>query len=67
MYVLAMSRLPHVSDAFLQKIAWFKLQDLPTWKRNKPVSGKFYLITPFIGCVCCLSNVVILAEHTPAR
>ncbi|KAJ3521649.1 hypothetical protein NM688_g8988 [Phlebia brevispora] len=33
----------------ISKIAWFKLTDLPTWKRNKTVPGKFYLITPFIG------------------
>jgi mRNA-decapping enzyme subunit 2 len=32
-----------------QKIEWFKLSDLPTWKRNKPTPGKFYLISPFIG------------------
>lgn len=37
------------TDWPLQKIAWFKLTDLPTWKRNKIVPGKFYLITPFIG------------------
>lgn len=35
---------------FVQKIEWFKLADLPTWKRNKAVPGKFYLISPFIGC-----------------
>ncbi|KAH8100705.1 pyrophosphatase DCP2 [Cristinia sonorae] len=33
----------------ISKIAWFKLTDLPTWKRNKPVTGKFYLIAPFLG------------------
>ncbi|CDO71587.1 hypothetical protein BN946_scf184911.g57 [Trametes cinnabarina] len=33
----------------ISKIAWFRLSDLPTWKRNKPVPGKFYLISPFIG------------------
>ncbi|KAI0788421.1 Dcp2, box A domain-containing protein [Abortiporus biennis] len=33
----------------ISKISWFKLTDLPTWKRNKAVPGKFYLITPFIG------------------
>jgi len=35
----------------VQKIEWFRLADLPTWKRNKAVPGKFYLISPFIGCV----------------
>ena len=35
----------------MQKIEWFRLADLPTWKRNKAVPGKFYLISPFIGCV----------------
>ena len=34
----------------MQKIEWFRLADLPTWKRNKAVPGKFYLISPFIGC-----------------
>ncbi|EIM83511.1 DCP2-domain-containing protein [Stereum hirsutum FP-91666 SS1] len=33
----------------ISKIDWFKLIDLPTWKRNKPVPGKFYLIGPFIA------------------
>ncbi|KAJ7143713.1 hypothetical protein C8R44DRAFT_864751 [Mycena epipterygia] len=33
------------------KIEWFKLTDLPTWKRNKAAPGKFYLISPFIGHV----------------
>ncbi|OBZ78939.1 mRNA decapping complex subunit 2 [Grifola frondosa] len=33
----------------ISKIAWFKLSDLPTWKRSKAVPGKFYLISPFIG------------------
>ncbi|KAI0655103.1 Dcp2, box A domain-containing protein [Cubamyces menziesii] len=33
----------------ISKIAWFKLSDLPTWKRNKATPGKFYLISPFIG------------------
>jgi hypothetical protein len=31
-----------------QKIEWFKLVDLPNWKRSKQSSGKFYLIAPFI-------------------
>ncbi|KAI0756963.1 Dcp2, box A domain-containing protein [Daedaleopsis nitida] len=35
----------------ISKISWFRLSDLPTWKRNKPVPGKFYLITPFIGAL----------------
>ncbi|KIP11937.1 hypothetical protein PHLGIDRAFT_62774 [Phlebiopsis gigantea 11061_1 CR5-6] len=35
----------------ISKIAWFRLTDLPTWRRNKSVPGKFYLITPFIGYV----------------
>lgn len=39
--------------SFKQKIAWFKLSDLPTWKKNKVppqgMGGKFYLISPFIG------------------
>lgn len=37
----------------ISKIAWFKLSDLPTWKKNKAppqgMGGKFYLISPFIG------------------
>ncbi|KAH9835533.1 pyrophosphatase DCP2 [Rhodofomes roseus] len=33
----------------ISKIQWFRLADLPTWRRNKPVPGKFYLISPFIG------------------
>ncbi|KAI1783933.1 hypothetical protein LXA43DRAFT_1125365 [Ganoderma leucocontextum] len=32
-----------------QKIACFRLSDLPTSKRNRTVPGKFYLISPFIG------------------
>lgn len=32
----------------ISKIAWFRLSDLPTWKRSKSVPGKFYLISPFI-------------------
>ncbi|KAJ8083986.1 mRNA-decapping enzyme subunit 2 [Marasmius tenuissimus] len=35
----------------ISKIEWFKLSDLPTWKRNKSAAGKFYLITPFIGAL----------------
>ncbi|PCH33658.1 DCP2-domain-containing protein [Wolfiporia cocos MD-104 SS10] len=33
----------------ISQIAWFKLSDLPTWRRSKAVPGKFYLISPFIG------------------
>ncbi|KAI0726156.1 pyrophosphatase DCP2 [Fomitopsis betulina] len=33
----------------ISKIQWFRLSDLPTWRRNKIVPGKFYLISPFIG------------------
>ncbi|KZT30591.1 DCP2-domain-containing protein [Neolentinus lepideus HHB14362 ss-1] len=33
----------------ISRIEWFKLTDLPTWRRNKAVPGKFYLISPFIG------------------
>ncbi|KAH7102068.1 Dcp2, box A domain-containing protein [Auriculariales sp. MPI-PUGE-AT-0066] len=33
----------------ISKIEWFRLVDLPTWKRNHAAAGKFYLITPFIG------------------
>ena len=36
-------------DYGMQRIEWFKLTDLPTWKRNKAAPGKFYLISPFIG------------------
>ena len=32
-----------------QKIDWFKLSDLPTWKKSGSSSGKFYLISPFIA------------------
>ncbi|KAI0073140.1 DCP2-domain-containing protein [Panus rudis PR-1116 ss-1] len=44
----------------ISQISWFKLTDLPTWKRNKAVPGKFYLITPFIGP---LRNFI--REHKP--
>jgi len=39
------------SSLHLQQIAWFKLSDLPTWKKSKsqPQNRKFYLISPFIG------------------
>ncbi|KAI0361588.1 DCP2-domain-containing protein [Trametes cingulata] len=33
----------------ISRISWFKLSDLPTWRRNKTAPGKFYLISPFIG------------------
>ncbi|KAI0778210.1 Dcp2, box A domain-containing protein, partial [Trametes elegans] len=33
----------------ISKISWFKLSELPTWRRNKTAPGKFYLISPFIG------------------
>ncbi|KAK7058974.1 mRNA-decapping enzyme subunit 2 [Paramarasmius palmivorus] len=35
----------------ISKIEWFRLADLPTWKRNKAAPGKFYLITPFISAL----------------
>ncbi|KAI3622414.1 mrna-decapping enzyme subunit 2 [Moniliophthora roreri] len=35
----------------ISKIEWFRLADLPTWKRNKAAAGKFYLITPFISAL----------------
>ncbi|KAJ7786298.1 Dcp2, box A domain-containing protein, partial [Mycena metata] len=40
----------------IQKIEWFKLTDLPTWKRNKAAPGKFYLISPFIGALKAFIN-----------
>ena len=46
----------------VQKIQWFRLSDLPTWRRNKTVPGKFYLISPFIGFVVLLYMVTILAD-----
>lgn len=33
----------------ISRIEWFRLSDLPTWKRNKTCQGKFYLISPFIA------------------
>ncbi|KAG9314351.1 putative mrna-decapping enzyme subunit 2 [Chiua virens] len=33
----------------ISRIEWFKLTDLPTWKRNRAAPGKFYLISPFIA------------------
>ena len=44
----------------MKKIEWFKLTELPTWKRNKTAAGRFYLISPFIGCVPILSAIVKL-------
>ncbi|KZV71340.1 DCP2-domain-containing protein [Peniophora sp. CONT] len=41
----------------ISKIDWFKLSDLPTWKRNKVPGSKFYLITPFVSCVIT-SNIL---------
>ncbi|KAG7099203.1 hypothetical protein E1B28_001070 [Marasmius oreades] len=35
----------------ISKIEWFRLADLPTWKRNRTAAGKFYLITPFISAL----------------
>ncbi|KAL4069628.1 Dcp2, box A domain-containing protein [Scleroderma yunnanense] len=35
----------------ISRIEWFKLTDLPTWKRNKALPGKFYLISPFIAAL----------------
>ncbi|KAF8168107.1 Dcp2, box A domain-containing protein [Crassisporium funariophilum] len=32
----------------ISKIEWFRLTDLPTWRRKNTPPGKFYLITPFI-------------------
>ncbi|KAH7910945.1 DCP2-domain-containing protein [Hygrophoropsis aurantiaca] len=44
----------------ISRIEWFKLTDLPTWKRNKAAPGKFYLISPFIGALKAFIN-----EHKP--
>ncbi|KAG8219805.1 hypothetical protein J3R82DRAFT_778 [Butyriboletus roseoflavus] len=35
----------------ISRIEWFKLTDLPTWKRNRAAPGKFYLISPFIAAL----------------
>jgi hypothetical protein len=42
-----------------QRIEWFKLVDLPTWKRNKAAPGKFYLISPFIGSVTLILSLCV--------
>jgi hypothetical protein len=47
-------------DLGLQKIDWFRLVDLPTWKRNKIVPGKFYLISPFVGYVLAEAVVILV-------
>ncbi|KAJ3800711.1 pyrophosphatase DCP2 [Lentinula aff. detonsa] len=44
----------------ISKIEWFRLSDLPTWKRNKTTPGKFYLISPFIGAL-----KQFIKEHKP--
>ncbi|KAF5390326.1 hypothetical protein D9757_002949 [Collybiopsis confluens] len=44
----------------ISKIEWFRLADLPTWRRNKAAPGKFYLITPFIGAL-----KQFIREHKP--
>ncbi|KAE9408087.1 DCP2-domain-containing protein, partial [Gymnopus androsaceus JB14] len=46
----------------ISKIEWFRLADLPTWKRNKTAPGKFYLITPFIGAL-----KQFIREHKPSN
>ncbi|KAG6890414.1 hypothetical protein C0995_008768 [Termitomyces sp. Mi166 len=33
----------------ISKIEWFRLADLPTWRRNRTPAGRFYLISPFIS------------------
>ncbi|KAL0581622.1 hypothetical protein V5O48_000438 [Marasmius crinis-equi] len=57
---IALYIVPGVSEDFpfktktrkeISKIEWFRLADLPTWKRNKTPAGKFYLITPFISAL----------------
>ncbi|KAG6813799.1 hypothetical protein H0H92_007211 [Tricholoma furcatifolium] len=40
----------------ISKIEWFRLADLPTWKRNKTATGRFYLIAPFIGSLKAFIN-----------
>ncbi|KAF9044542.1 DCP2-domain-containing protein [Hymenopellis radicata] len=55
---IAMFIVPNVPEDYpfktktrkeISKIEWFRLSDLPTWKRNHASPGKFYLISPFIG------------------
>jgi mRNA-decapping enzyme subunit 2 len=50
----------------ISQIAWFKLSDLPTWKRNKSQqpNKKFYLISPFIGP---LKNFINEKRHRNGR
>ncbi|EKM83889.1 hypothetical protein AGABI1DRAFT_66937 [Agaricus bisporus var. burnettii JB137-S8] len=48
----------------ISRIEWFQLSDLPTWKRNKQVPGKFYLISPFIGPLKAFIN---LHKHRAPR
>ncbi|KAF9459902.1 Dcp2, box A domain-containing protein [Collybia nuda] len=40
----------------ISKIEWFRLTDLPTWRRNKTAPGRFYLISPFIGALKAFIN-----------
>ena len=52
----------------MKKIEWFKLTELPTWKRNKSAAGRFYLISPFIGCVPIFSaKVELLTICSPLK
>ena len=46
----------------ISKIEWFKLVDLPNWKRSKQSSGKFYLIAPFINPLKTFIN-----QHRPRK
>ncbi|KAF8609344.1 DCP2-domain-containing protein [Ceratobasidium sp. AG-I] len=49
----------------ISKIEWFKLSELPTWKRNRTVApnSKFYLISPFVGLVMQPSGHFSRSEH----
>ncbi|KZW02218.1 DCP2-domain-containing protein [Exidia glandulosa HHB12029] len=54
----------------ISKIEWWKLADLPTWKRNRTASSKFYLISPFIGYVAArfrllLAQICHASENLP--
>jgi len=53
-----------LTDHLHQRIEWFRLADLPTWRRNKQVPGKFYLISPFIGYAIRLSSFTSNISHT---